>query len=183
MKELCKLLKIKKLQSTPYQPEANGLLECFNGTLKRLLTCFVQDEQSEWDVLLPYLLFAYREVPQDTTGFSPFELLYGRHIRCPLSVIRETWEDPKDDVNKDSVLSYILQTRDRLNQMSALAHKQEVCSKKKQKLYYDRNACKRSLKPGQKVSILLPSESNKLLAQWKGPFEVIEQVSPVDYLV
>ncbi|MCG8044622.1 MAG: RNase H-like domain-containing protein [Candidatus Thiodiazotropha endolucinida] len=183
MKELCKLLGVKKLQSTPYHPEANGLVERFNGTLKRMLTCFVQDEQSEWDVLLPYLLFAYREVPQDTTGFSPFELLYGRHIRGPLTVIRESWEGQKDEVSNNSVLSYILQTRERLTKMSELAQKQEWCNKKKQKVYYDRNACMRSLKPGQKVSILLPSESNKLLAQWKGPFEVIEQVSPVDYVV
>ena len=40
---------------------------------------------------LPYLLFAYREVPQESTGFSPFELLYGRKVRGPLDVLRETW--------------------------------------------------------------------------------------------
>ena len=41
----------------------------------------------------------------------------------------------------------------------------------------------RSLKSGQKVSILLPSVLNTFLAQWKGPFEIIRQVSPVDYIV
>lgn len=55
-----------------------------------MLTCFVQDEMSEWDTLLSYILFAYREGPQDSTGFSPFELLYGRYVRGPLSLIRET---------------------------------------------------------------------------------------------
>lgn len=33
---------------------------------------FVQDEMSEWDTLLSYLLFAYREVPQDSTGLNYF---------------------------------------------------------------------------------------------------------------
>ena len=73
MQESCKLLHVKKLKSTPYHQEANGLVDRFNGTLKRKLTCFVQDEKLEWDVHLPYMLFAYREVPQDSTGFSPFE--------------------------------------------------------------------------------------------------------------
>ncbi|MEW8544650.1 MAG: reverse transcriptase domain-containing protein, partial [Candidatus Thiodiazotropha sp.] len=183
MKELCKILNVTKLKSTPYHPEANGPIEKFNGTLKRMLTCFVQDEMSEWDLLLPYLLFAYREVPQDSTGFSPFELLYGRHVRGPLSVIRETWEEPKNETGSESVLSYILKTRECLTKMSDIAQRLENISKKRQKVYYDRNACKRTLKPGQRVSILLPTTSNKLLAKWKGPFEIIEQVSPVDYSV
>ena len=39
----------------------------------------------DWDKLIPYILFAYREVPQESTGFFPFELLYGRdmHERYP----------------------------------------------------------------------------------------------------
>ena len=49
------------------------------------------DIGKDWDKLLPYLLFAYREVPHESTGFSPFELLYGRSVRGPLDVIKETW--------------------------------------------------------------------------------------------
>ena len=148
-----------------------------------MLTCFVQEEKLEWDLLLPYMLFAYTEVPQDSTGFSPFELLYGRHVRGPLSIIRETWEEPKGHTRSDSVISYILKTREALVKMSDIAHMLESISKKKQKVYYDRNACKRTLQPGQKVSILLPTVSNKLFAEWKGPFEVVEKVSPVDYSI
>ena len=45
--------------------------------------------------MLPYVLFAYREVPQATVGFSPFELLYGREMRGPLDVLKEEWiENP-----------------------------------------------------------------------------------------
>ena len=52
MKELCKLLHIKKLTSTPYHPEANGLVERLNGTLKKMLTCFVENEKDVWDKYL-----------------------------------------------------------------------------------------------------------------------------------
>ena len=42
--------------------------------------------ERSWDKLLPYVLFAYREVSQASTGLSPFELLYGRKVRGPLDV-------------------------------------------------------------------------------------------------
>ena len=44
-------------------------------------------EGLDWDKMLPYILFAYREVPQASTGFSPFELLYGHQVRGPLDII------------------------------------------------------------------------------------------------
>ena len=69
MKELCKLLHIKKLTSTRYHPEANGLVERFNGTLKKMLTCFVENEKDDWDKYLPYLLFSYREVLKNQLDF------------------------------------------------------------------------------------------------------------------
>ena len=50
-------------------------MERFNKTLKALLRKATSDIGKDWDKLLPYLLFAYREVPQASTGFSPFELL------------------------------------------------------------------------------------------------------------
>ena len=37
-------------------------------------------EGKGWDILLPYVLLAYREVLQSTTGFLLFELLYGREV-------------------------------------------------------------------------------------------------------
>ena len=77
------------------------------------------DEGKDWDKLLPYLLFAYREVPQESTGFSPFELLYGRAVRGPLDILRESWESSKK--LDESVVSYILSIRDKIRKLSELA--------------------------------------------------------------
>ena len=66
----------------------------------------IDEEGKDWDRLLPYLLFAYREVPQASTGFSPFELVYGGHIRSPLDVLKETWEAKKSTT--ECVVSYVL---------------------------------------------------------------------------
>ena len=50
---------------------------------------WIIEEERDWNKLIPYILFAYREVPQALTGFSPFELVYGQDVRGPLDVLKE----------------------------------------------------------------------------------------------
>ena len=52
-------------------------MDHFNRTLKVMLRKVRKGENRDWDPMLPYVLFAYWEVPQVTVGFSLFELLYG----------------------------------------------------------------------------------------------------------
>ena len=66
-----------------------------------MLRRIAQDQPREWDRFIEPLLFAYREAPLDSLGgFSPFEVLYGRVIRGPMSIFREVWaqEDVDDEV-------------------------------------------------------------------------------------
>jgi len=42
-----------------------------------------------------------------------------------------------------------------------------------QKTWYDQTARERELKPDEEVLVLLPTSSNKLLAQWQGPYRVL----------
>ena len=181
MVEVCRLLKVEKMVSSVYHPQTNGMCEKFNGVLKRMLKAYASLEPKTWDKYLVYVLFAYREVPNDTTGFSPFELLYGRNIRGPLSVLKEQWEEPEDC--QSSVLSYLIETRERLKTLSELAHENEIKAKHIQKRYYDKKARVRDIEVGSKVLVLLPTSENKLLAQWKGPYVVTDKVGSVDYKV
>ncbi len=103
--EVYNLLHVQALRTTPYHPQTDGLVERFNKTLKALLRKCATDSGKDWDKLLPFLLFAYREVPQASTGFSPFELLYGREVRGPLDVLKETWE--ADKRSSESVVSHV----------------------------------------------------------------------------
>ena len=81
---------LKKI-STPYHPICNGLVERWNGTLKSMLKRLCQDQPKQWHRLINPVLFAYREVPQESTGFSPFQLLYGRAVRGPGTILKELW--------------------------------------------------------------------------------------------
>ncbi|GFU90092.1 retrovirus-related Pol polyprotein from transposon 17.6 [Trichonephila clavipes] len=51
----------------------------------------IREYPRSWDRQLPFLLFAYREVPNTTTGVSPFRLLYGREARGPLAILKSSW--------------------------------------------------------------------------------------------
>ena len=87
MEEVSRLLYIKRLTTTRYHPICNGLIERFNGTLKKMLRRLCNDQPRQWHRFVDPLLFAYREAPQEATGFSPFELLYGRIVRGPVHIL------------------------------------------------------------------------------------------------
>ena len=102
-------------------------------------------EGKDWDKLLPYLLFAYREVLQLSTGFSPFELLYGRSVRGPLDILKETWETEKR--SKESVISHVLSMRDKMDKMTEIVKENLQLAQVKQKSLYDRGTAVRELVP------------------------------------
>ena len=99
MKEVSRLLPIHMLNTTPYHPMCKGLVEKFNGTLKRMLRKVCSEKPKDWDRYIPALLFAYIEAPQESLGFSPFELLYGRTVRDPMAILKDLWTDEKLLVN------------------------------------------------------------------------------------
>ena len=184
MKEISRLLSIKQLTTTPYHPACNGLVERFNGTLKQMLKRLCNEKPRDWDRYIGPLLFAYRETPQSSTGFAPFELLYGRSVRGPMTILKELWTGNNSGNNETrTTYQYILELRNRIEETCKLAQDELRKSAAQQKRHYDRKARARSFKPGEHVLLLLPTEKSKLLLQWKGPFLVIEKVSPYDYRI
>jgi len=137
----------------------DGLVERFNQTLMAMLRKVADDEGKDWDKLLPYIFFAYRDVPQASTGFSPFKLVYGRPVRGPL----ETWE--ANTSGRKSVVSYILAMKERLEKMTELVQENLSRAQKQQKVWYDRNAQSREFQLGDQVLVLLPTTTNNLIAQ------------------
>ena len=80
MKEVERLLSMKHITTTPYHPQCNGLVEKFNGMLKTMLKRMCSDQPIQWHHYINVLLLAYREVPEDTTGFLPFDAHFERIV-------------------------------------------------------------------------------------------------------
>ena len=158
MKEVGRLLSLRQLLSTPYHPMCNGLVEKFNGTLKLMLRRMVEEQPKDWDRYISPLLFAYREAPQASTGFSPFELLYGRSVRGPLSILREIWTNEDTESETKTLYQYVLDLKERLETTCKLAHEELRKSSERYKKYYDRGSKESKLRVGDKALILLPTD-------------------------
>ena len=169
-------LKIQPISTTPYHPQTDSLAERFNQMLKAMLRRAMSTEGKDWDKLIPYLLFAYRGVPQASTGFAPFELLYGRQVRRPLDVRKESWEASRQ--SDGSVVSSVMSGQ-KIAAMVELVKDNLEKSQKEQKRSYDRNAWERQFQAGEQGLVLLPTSTNKLLTQWQGPYPVLRRVSPM----
>lgn len=184
MGELCRLVSVKQLFTTPYNPRCNGLCERMNGVLKGMLKKMCHEKPKDWDRYLPAVLFAYREVPQASTGFSPFELLYGRTVRGPMQALKELWTETDDtDGEVRNTYQYILELRTRLEETCKIARDSLKEAQGRYKHHYDKKTKDRRFVEGQQVLILLPTKRNKLLLQWKGPYVVKEVISKQDYKI
>ena len=74
----------KKLITTPYHPQCDGLVERLNGTLATSLTAYGKANQDNWDELLPSFLMPYRTT--SAHGITPFHMLYGRKVRLLMDI-------------------------------------------------------------------------------------------------
>ena len=79
---------VHTLRTTAYHPQADGITERFNRTVKIMLAQFVdQHKQDDWDLKLDKLCFAYNTAVHATTKFSPFELMFGRIPKLPIDLV------------------------------------------------------------------------------------------------
>ncbi|KAJ1159544.1 hypothetical protein NDU88_000051 [Pleurodeles waltl] len=168
--------------TTPYHPQTNGLVERFNKTLKGMIMGLPEKLRRRWDILLPCLLFAYREVPQKGVGFSPFELLFGHPVRGPLTLVKEGWEQPFKAPKQD-IVDYVLGLRSRMAEYMKKASKNLQASQELQKQWHDQKAVLVQYQPGQKVWVLEPVAPRALQDKWSGPHTIVEKKGEVTYLV
>ena len=171
MQEVSRLLSIKCVTSTPYHPICNRLVERWNGTLKSMLKRLCQDQPKQWHILINPVLFAYREVLQESIGFSPFQLLYGRLVRGPGTILKELWTKEVNIAEVKTSYEYVTELRECLEDSLKLAQEELQKSQKRYKKHY-KIAKPRCLEIGDQLLILLPTDSNKLLMQWRGPYTV-----------
>ena len=185
MEKVLRLLGIRHPISSPYHPQTNGLCEKANDTIKSLIKKVAHFNPSNWDRYLPCVLFAYRETPQETTGYAPFELVYGSLPRGPMSLVKDLWLRPELEGETVDTYQYVLDLRQRISAACKIAKQKTENSHDKSKKRYDMKAKHRSLSIGDQVLLFLPCGTNKINSEWKGPFTVVDTVpeSKVNYII
>ena len=150
-------LGIQHIVSTAYHPESQGAIERFHQTLKSMVKKYSLSKSSRWEKDLPFLLFAVRSVPNDSLGFSPFEMVFGHNVRGPLEVVRDNWEKDTED---DNVLDWMSRSRGRLYSAWEFAKQNLVKSQRKMKEVFGFKSKQRSFNEGGKVLVLLSIPGN-----------------------
>ncbi|XP_042144967.1 uncharacterized protein LOC121835094 [Ixodes scapularis] len=171
--------------STPDHPQSNGLVERWNGTFKSMLFHIVREHGREWDKFVPFLLWAYREVPNVTTGKLPFELMYGRVLVGPLSILQKTWSGDWafPDTLGVSAEEYLSRLRERLIEANARAEDSTTVEQCRYASRYNLRVTDKQFREGQQVLWLEREGEGKLVAKWKGPAKVVRKLRPHSYLI
>ena len=170
MREVSKLLSIRRLTTSPYHPACNGLAENFNGTLKRMLRRLCHEQPRHWHRFINPFLFAYREARQEATGFSLLEVLYGRTVRGPIQILKELWSEEEKVPEVSNKLPACLGAAVKVgrdNEVGSSRTRKDRKEPRRNKNLYNRKATKRSFQEGDKVLVLLPLTKPSFLRNGK----------------
>lgn len=85
------MLSIAQKFSSIYHAQSDGIIERYHRCLKQMLSEVTAAFPSDWDNILPFMVFAYSETPHRLTDFSSHELIFG----SPLSLLRDMWVRPE----------------------------------------------------------------------------------------
>ncbi|UYV65614.1 hypothetical protein LAZ67_3004865, partial [Cordylochernes scorpioides] len=182
MKEVMKTCKIKHCFTTSYHPQTNGLTERLNRTLINMLSMYVNTDQKNWDEILPFITHAYNTTIQETTGYSPFFLMFGRE---PMSLLDD--RNISVDIDKDDYDEYIKHHLDKINRTRKLVINNTIKTQERMKKNYDKKHMERSYEPGELVAVWTPirkiGKCEKLLRKYFGPYRILKKLSNVNYLI
>jgi len=179
-KELSRLMDVHLAMSTAFHPQTDGQTERANRTLITMLRNFVDQRQSNWDLLLSAAEFATNNATNSSTGASPFFLNSGSHPNVPMSLLT-----PVSGTNP--AVSDFVQSRS-----EALVLAKESLAAAQERLIANEDCHRQDhdFKVGDHIllnleNITLPADrtrtSQKLLARFAGPHTIVEQLSPVSF--
>lgn len=166
--------------TTSYHPQCNGLTERLNRTLCDMLSMYVDADHRNWDEILPFVTFAYNTSRQDTTTFSPFFLVYARECDTLIDSLLPYVSNP-------TCSDYVTEMVSRAEESRQLARTFTLVSQQRQQAVYDKKHRNAMFSAGDLVWVWKPERkvglSEKLLRRYFGPYRILRQISPVNYVV
>ena len=147
IKSLCAITGMSKSKTTPYHPMGNGVTERMNQSLLKMLGTLSEDKKSKWKEHLPSIIHAYNCTPHEATGFSPYELMFGRKPVLPIDVemMPETAVVP--------VTKFAEELQHHIKYAHEVANRNLGLKAAKAKERYDEKAVAANLQPGDTVLI------------------------------
>lgn len=179
--ELCEKWSVTPELTTAYHPQTN-MTERVNGTLKSMISDFVEDNHKSWDHHLSEFGFLLNSAVQESIGMIPAELHLGRKLHSPL-----------DKLLQGSNLLPSGPSYDVVHQLTQLQRKaKENCKRAQIRQLRSYNKNRRDVEFTEKDRVWIrnfPQSSArrnfsaKLTPKWKGPYRIIQHLRPINYRV
>ena len=150
VKQLCALTGVRGSLTTPYHPQGNSQVERFNRSLLSMLGCMTVVQKQEWSKHVKYLVHAYNCTQHESTGYSPFYLMFARHPRLQVDWLFDV--GPNDE-NRAPDLNYVQDVRASLADAYQAANERALAKATRNKVRYDRRVRQSGLSVGGRVQV------------------------------
>ncbi|VDI23492.1 Hypothetical predicted protein [Mytilus galloprovincialis] len=134
VRETCRLLDVKKTQTTSFHPQCNGQSERMMSTIVNSISKRIDDDEDNWDRFIPFIQYSYNNTPcLDSTEYTPFFLTHGRYPRSLLDISFDNFDLPV------TCRDYIIRLLENLDKSREVAveilkeRKQQMVTTRKQK--------------------------------------------------
>ncbi|XP_038135186.1 uncharacterized protein LOC119779586 [Cyprinodon tularosa] len=162
---------INKVRTTPYHPRGNPV-ERFNRTLLDMLGTLTDREKCHWKEFVKPLVHAYNCTKNDSTGFSPYELMFGRQPRLPVDL---AFGLPLTDDEPESHSQYVQKLKSHLEDSYKLAINNSKKLMERNKLRFDRHITASELAIGDRVLVrnVRLRGKHKLADKWEREIYIV----------
>jgi RNase H-like domain found in reverse transcriptase/Reverse transcriptase (RNA-dependent DNA polymerase)/Integrase zinc binding domain/Integrase core domain len=142
--EICKFLNIKKITTTPYHSQSNGLVERKNQSIKHMIKFYINEDMNDWDTKLPYIVSQLNFNHNEAINMDPFSVVFGR----PARKITFSGKQPEAEYNYQDYHAFVKQN---IYDNEQKAKQYSLKKRQERKTFYDKNAKEDNLEIGMKI--------------------------------
>ena len=170
-RKFCFSLSISHVTTSAYYPQPS-YAERVNRNLRSALIAFHHEDVSRWDTSLPWLAFAFNSAIHETHKFSPISLMFSFVPNSPLANVWNINELLPENIDPPNIRAIWKKARDNLK-----------VSYSRKKARYDQGRRPSRLAVGDKVFVKNFVVAGKLAPRFRGPFTIMDFLTPVTVLV
>ena len=168
---------IKKKRSSPYHPEGDGQSERGIQAVKQIMRCMLQEKEvakDSWSTLLPQVGYIMNSMPNISTGFTPFRIMYGVD---PKPLLGSVWDSDLQE-QYYLVLDWVMEMEQLEGMINDEVEENLTQARSKMKKCYDKGKEETRVDVGDMILLKNQNRKNGLDQQYNGPFIVIKRKLP-----